>query len=192
VPAITGNANGERAAAAAAGLLAERRVHDVGATARSDWTRRAKRARTVLTGSVLGASRRSPRVWRVQLQALTSTRRSPQRSSIPVSRGAGSGAPLSSHRGDRHRRQARRRARRRPLSRSRLRPRVSFRITRFYATTDTDARLARRVGRRGHAISRARPRGGPRSHRSGHGRLATMDRRSGRTATPDQPFGAGA
>ena len=71
-------ADREEAAAAPAGFLAKRRVHDVGAAARSDWTRAIKpwHNERRLARSV-GASRRSPRVWRYQLQALTSSRRSP-------------------------------------------------------------------------------------------------------------------
>jgi hypothetical protein len=62
VAAITRGADREEAVAAPAGFLAKRRIHDVGAAARSDWTRRLlpwhKRGR--LARSV-GASRRSPR-----------------------------------------------------------------------------------------------------------------------------------
>jgi hypothetical protein len=69
---IAGRTNGERAIAETTDLLPERRVHDVGAAVRFDWTRRANRGTRETTGSVaVGASRWSPRVWRDQLQALT-------------------------------------------------------------------------------------------------------------------------
>ena len=63
---IAGRTNGERPIAEATDLLPERRVHDVGAAARFDWTRRANRGTRETTGSVaVGASRWSPRVWRI-------------------------------------------------------------------------------------------------------------------------------
>jgi hypothetical protein len=49
---IAGRTNGERPIAEATDLLPERRVHDVGAAVRFDWTRRANRGRTETTGSV--------------------------------------------------------------------------------------------------------------------------------------------
>jgi hypothetical protein len=73
---IAGRTNGERAIAETTDLLSERCVHDVGAAARFDWTRRANRGTRETTGSVaVGASRRSPRAWSFYLQAFTSTRR---------------------------------------------------------------------------------------------------------------------
>jgi hypothetical protein len=70
---ITRRADREEAVAATASFLAKRRVHHVGATTRSDWTRRSNRGTRETTDSV----RRSieavtERVWRGQLQALTS------------------------------------------------------------------------------------------------------------------------
>src|SRR5207245_7961632 len=56
--------------AASAGFLAKRRVHDVGAASRSDWTRRSNRGTKRRLARSVGASRWSPRVWRYQLQAL--------------------------------------------------------------------------------------------------------------------------
>jgi hypothetical protein len=41
--AITRHADREKPVAASADFLAERRVHDVGAAMRSDWTRRSNR-----------------------------------------------------------------------------------------------------------------------------------------------------
>jgi hypothetical protein len=52
VATITGNADGEEAIAAAADLLTKRRVHDVDAAARFDWTRRPNRGTRETTGSV--------------------------------------------------------------------------------------------------------------------------------------------
>jgi hypothetical protein len=52
VAPITRRADGEEAVAPPADLLAKRRVHDVGATARSDWTRRSNRGTRETTGSV--------------------------------------------------------------------------------------------------------------------------------------------
>jgi hypothetical protein len=52
MPAITRAADREEAIAAAADLLAKRRVHGVGAAARFDWTRRVNRGTTERTGSV--------------------------------------------------------------------------------------------------------------------------------------------
>ena len=52
VTAITGRADREETVAAAAHLLAKRRVHDVGAAARFDWTRVANRGTRETTGSV--------------------------------------------------------------------------------------------------------------------------------------------
>jgi len=74
VAPITRGADREEAVAAPTDFLAKRRVHDVGAAVRSDWTRHSNRGTRETTGSVaVGASRRSPRVWRIQLQALTSS-----------------------------------------------------------------------------------------------------------------------
>jgi len=50
--AIARHADREEAIAAATDLLAKRRVHDVGAAARFDWTRRSNRGTTETTGSV--------------------------------------------------------------------------------------------------------------------------------------------
>jgi hypothetical protein len=50
--AITRRADREESIATSAGFLAKRRVHDVGAAARFDWTRRVNRGRTETTGSV--------------------------------------------------------------------------------------------------------------------------------------------
>jgi hypothetical protein len=52
VAAITGDANGEEAIAASADFLAKRRVHDVDAAARFDWTGRVNRGTSETTGSV--------------------------------------------------------------------------------------------------------------------------------------------
>jgi hypothetical protein len=52
VAAITRRADREEAVAAAADLLAKRRVHDVGAAARFDWTQLANRGTRETTGSV--------------------------------------------------------------------------------------------------------------------------------------------
>ena len=79
VTPITGRADREETVAASADFLAKRRVHDVGAAARFDWTRLANRGtRERRLARSVGASRRSPRAWRYQLQALTSDRRRPQ------------------------------------------------------------------------------------------------------------------
>jgi hypothetical protein len=74
VAAITGRADGKQPVAPSADLLAKRRVHAVGAAARADWTRLENRGtnRPDWLGRV-GASRRSPRAWRVKLQAFTSS-----------------------------------------------------------------------------------------------------------------------
>src|SRR6516162_4557356 len=50
VTAITRRADREEAVAASADFLAKRRVHNVGAAARSDWTRRLNRGTTKTTG----------------------------------------------------------------------------------------------------------------------------------------------
>lgn len=50
--AVTRGTDREQAAAAPAGFLAKRRVHDVGAASRSDWTRRSNRGTRETTGSV--------------------------------------------------------------------------------------------------------------------------------------------
>lgn len=73
VAAVTRGTDREGPAAPAAGFLAKRRVHGVGAAARFDWTRQAPpwHNRDDRLGRV-GASRWSTRVWRHQLQALTS------------------------------------------------------------------------------------------------------------------------
>ena len=65
-------ADREEAVAEPTGFLAKRRVHDVGAATRSDWTRPQTVAQQRRLARSVGASRRSPRVWRYQLQALTS------------------------------------------------------------------------------------------------------------------------
>ena len=52
VAAITRSTDREDTIAASADLLAERRVHDVGAGARFDWTRRLNRGTRETTGSV--------------------------------------------------------------------------------------------------------------------------------------------
>ena len=49
---ITGRADREETVAASADFLAKRRVHDVGAAARFDWTRLANRGTRETTGSV--------------------------------------------------------------------------------------------------------------------------------------------
>jgi len=49
---ITREADREESITASADFLAKRRVHDVGAAARFDWTRRVNRGRTETTGSV--------------------------------------------------------------------------------------------------------------------------------------------
>src|SRR5712691_236938 len=62
--AITRRADREEAVAAPADFLAKRRVH-VGAAAHSNWTRTRNRGTTDSDRSrSVGASRRSPRVWR--------------------------------------------------------------------------------------------------------------------------------
>src|SRR5229473_8165721 len=62
--AITGGTNGKRPVTEPAGLLAKRYVH-VGAAAHSDWTCGRNRDTTSSDPSrSVGASRRSPRVWR--------------------------------------------------------------------------------------------------------------------------------
>jgi hypothetical protein len=73
VAAIARGADREEAAPPAR-FLAKRRVHNVGAATRSNWTRtsRSWHKERRLTRSV-GASRRSPRVWRLKLQSLTSS-----------------------------------------------------------------------------------------------------------------------
>ena len=50
--AVTRDADGEEPVAASTDLLAERRVHDVGAATRSDWTQRSNRGTRETTGSV--------------------------------------------------------------------------------------------------------------------------------------------
>ena len=74
VAAIARGADREEAAAPPTRFLAKRRVHNVGAATHSNWIRTShswhKERR--LTRSV-GASRRSPRVWRLKLQTLTSS-----------------------------------------------------------------------------------------------------------------------
>ncbi len=71
VPPVAGSADGEEAVALAAGALAERVVHGVGARrAGSDWTARRIRGTTAGTGSVCRSSRRS-RGPRMALRALT-------------------------------------------------------------------------------------------------------------------------
>jgi hypothetical protein len=52
VTPITRRADREQAVAAPADFLAKRRVHDVGAASRSDWTRRSNRGTRETTGSV--------------------------------------------------------------------------------------------------------------------------------------------
>jgi hypothetical protein len=52
VPAIAGDADREDAVAEPTGFLAKRRVHDVGAAARTDWTRRPNRGTRETTDSV--------------------------------------------------------------------------------------------------------------------------------------------
>jgi hypothetical protein len=52
VTAITGGADREEPVAKSANLLAKRRVHDVGAAARFDWTRLGNRGTRETTGSV--------------------------------------------------------------------------------------------------------------------------------------------
>jgi hypothetical protein len=52
VAAITGDADRKEAVAAATDFLAKRRVHDVGAAARFDWTRLGNRGTRETTGSV--------------------------------------------------------------------------------------------------------------------------------------------
>src|SRR2546426_3868822 len=52
VAPITRRADRKEAIAAPAGFLAKRRVHDVGAAWRSDWTRRSNRGTREATGSV--------------------------------------------------------------------------------------------------------------------------------------------
>jgi hypothetical protein len=52
VPSITRDTNREEPVAEAAGFLAKGRVHDVGAAARTDWTRRPNRGTREKTGSV--------------------------------------------------------------------------------------------------------------------------------------------
>src|SRR3972149_134859 len=73
VPTITRGADRKEAVAEAADFLTKRGVHVGGGAARFDWTRWSNRGTKETTGSVaVGASRGSPRVWRYQLQALTS------------------------------------------------------------------------------------------------------------------------
>ena len=57
VAAITRRADREKAVAAPADFLAKRRVHDVGAAARFDWTRRLNRGTREPTGSVASEHR---------------------------------------------------------------------------------------------------------------------------------------
>ena len=72
--AITRGADREEAVAPPTRFLAKQRIHNVGAATHSNWTRTShpwhKERR--LARSV-GASRRSPRVWRSKLQTLTSS-----------------------------------------------------------------------------------------------------------------------
>ena len=76
--AITRATNREEPVAQPADFLPKRRVHDVGAASRSDWTRRTNRGTTKNDWlASVGAPRRSSGVWRVQLQALTSAGPSP-------------------------------------------------------------------------------------------------------------------
>ena len=72
VAAITRRADREEAVAPPAGFLAKRRVHDVGAAARSDWTRRANRGTRETTGSVRRSIEAVTEGLEDQLQALTS------------------------------------------------------------------------------------------------------------------------
>ena len=77
VAAITRRADRKEAVAAPTGFLAKRRVHDVGAAARFDWTRRSNRGTRETTGSVRRSIEAVTEGLEVHLQALTSTRRKP-------------------------------------------------------------------------------------------------------------------
>ena len=70
--AIARRADREQALAEPAGFLAKRRVHDVGAATPPTAHARQTVAQEKRLARSVGASRRSPRVWRYQLQTLTS------------------------------------------------------------------------------------------------------------------------
>jgi hypothetical protein len=90
VPAIARDTDREEAVAEATGLLAKGRVHDVGAAAHTDWTRRPNRGTRETTGSVrrsieavtegLEVSAPGPHLIRRSAQR---TRPPPARSSAP-------------------------------------------------------------------------------------------------------------
>ena len=84
VAAITRHADREEAVAAAADFLAKRRVHDVGAAVRFDWTRLANRG----TRETIGSVRRSIEAVTEGLEVLRSrpSPRPPQPDSLQLSR----------------------------------------------------------------------------------------------------------
>jgi hypothetical protein len=75
--AITRHADREESIAASTEFLAKRRVHDVGAAARFDWTRRLNRGTTETTGSVRRSIEAVIEGLELHLQAFTSIRRKP-------------------------------------------------------------------------------------------------------------------
>ena len=77
VAAITRAADREEAIAASTDFLAKRRVHDVGAAARFDWTRRSNRGTRETTGSVRRSIEAVTEGLEVKLQAFISIRRKP-------------------------------------------------------------------------------------------------------------------
>jgi hypothetical protein len=77
VAAIAGRADREEPATTPASFLPQRRVHDVGAAARFDWTSLDNRGTREPTGSVRRSIEAVIEGLEYQLQALTSTRRCP-------------------------------------------------------------------------------------------------------------------
>jgi hypothetical protein len=77
VAAITGRADREGPATTPASFLPQRRVHDVGAAARFDWTSRENRGTKEPTGSVRRSIEAVIEGLAYPRQALTSTRRCP-------------------------------------------------------------------------------------------------------------------
>ena len=72
VTAITRGADREEAVATPTRFLAKRRVHDIGAATRSDWTRRSNRGTRETTGSVRRSIEAVTEGLEDQLQVLTS------------------------------------------------------------------------------------------------------------------------
>jgi hypothetical protein len=77
VTAVAGRADREGPATTPTGFLPERRVHDVGAAARFDWTSLENRGTREPTGSVRRSIEAVIEGLEYPLQALTSTRRCP-------------------------------------------------------------------------------------------------------------------